>query len=109
MDDVRCLYVTQAPGRRPMGKDGPVKIGLARAAATRWVTRHACREAGFGGAFFGGWTAGLSDNAELPPDADLNVMVVLGRDTAPESPGRFLYHGVLLDVTYVAWPVLLSA
>ncbi len=86
-----------------------MKIRLARATATRWVTRHACREEGFGGAFFSGWTAGLSATTELPPDSDLNLVVVIGRDVAPADPGRFVYHGVLLDVRYVAWPALLSA
>lgn len=89
-----------------MRENGHVKIGSARKVAATWVSRHASLEEGFGGAFFSGTTR-LSDGVELSPTSDLNVLVVRGRHEAPADLGRFVYHGVLLNVGYVSWARLL--
>ena len=53
-----------------------MRVGPARVAAARWVMRHACREAGFQGAYFSGSTVGLPDDAELPAASDVDVVVI---------------------------------
>ncbi len=85
------------------------KVGLARAAAARWVARHARHDAGFRGAFFSGSTTWLSGDAELPPASDVDVVVVTARDEPATKPGKLRYGGVLLEVTYLSMDRLASA
>jgi hypothetical protein len=85
-----------------------VKVGFARDVAIRWVRRYAPREAGYAGAFFSGSTTLLSDDAELAATSDVDVVIVLDRSAAPEKLGKFVYHGVLLEVSYLTWHELAS-
>lgn len=80
-----------------------MRVGLARAAATRWVTQYASREPGFAGAFFSGSTSRLTDEVELPQVSDVDVVVVIDANVAPAKLGMFRYHGPLLDVSYLTW------
>jgi hypothetical protein len=80
----------------------PVKVGQARAAAVQWVRHHGAREADFEGAFFAGSTVDLPDTADLRPGSDVDIQVVIARPKAPGKLGKFAYHGVLLDVSYVS-------
>jgi hypothetical protein len=68
--------------------------------------RHARREPDFGGAFFSGSTVGMRADDPLPVTSDIDVLVVLGRDSPPEKLGKFVYNGVLLDVGYLSWSQL---
>jgi hypothetical protein len=76
----------------------------ARAVARRWVLEVGRRTPGFFGAYVGGSASWLPADAPLPPTSDLDVYLVLedaqGAEGAPK-PGKFLYHGVLLEVSYV--------
>ena len=76
----------------------------ARAVARRWVLEEGRRTPGFCGAYVGGSANWLPADAPIPPTSDLDVYLVLegaeGAEGAPK-PGKFLYHGVLLEVSYV--------
>ncbi|HEX2514069.1 MAG TPA: hypothetical protein VH257_05135 [Chloroflexota bacterium] len=73
----------------------------ARAVARRWVLEEGRRTPGFVGAYVGGSASWLPADAPSPPTSDLDVYLVLeGAEGAPK-PGKFLYHGVLLEVSYV--------
>jgi hypothetical protein len=73
----------------------------ARAVARRWVLEEGRRTPGFFGAYVGGSASWLPADAPIPPTSDLDVYLVLeGAEGAPK-PGKFLYHGVLLEVSYV--------
>jgi hypothetical protein len=43
----------------------------------------------------------LPADAALPAASDVDVVVVIDRDEPPLKPGKFLYRGVLLEVTYL--------
>lgn len=70
-----------------------MRVGEARAAAVEWVQGAT--------AYFTGSTAGMPDDAELPVGSDVDVSVVV--DAAGPKPGKFLFRGALLEVTYVTW------
>lgn len=84
-----------------------MKVADARAMAGRWVAEHGASTPGFAGAFLSGSAAWLPGTAELPPESDVDVMVV----TAEPAPklGKFRWNGVLLEVTYLSWERLPSA
>jgi hypothetical protein len=73
----------------------------ARAVARRWVTGEAARAPGFCGAFSHGSTNWLPDDAALPATSDLDLVVVLAAPDPPAKPGKFVYRGVTLDVSYL--------
>lgn len=85
-----------------------MRVGFARAAAARWVMRHACREDGFRGAYFSGSTIGLPDDAELPAASDVDVVIVTAAAQAPRKLGKFIYLDTLVEVTYLPWRRLAS-
>lgn len=76
--------------------------GEAKAMARRWVLDNAAGISGFCGAFYHGSTNWLPNEALLPPTSDLDVMVVLDAADPPQKPGKFLYRGVLLEVSYLS-------
>ncbi|MCM2410915.1 hypothetical protein [Streptomyces sp. RKAG290] len=83
-----------------------MRVGAARAAAVRWVAEHAPSTPGYRGAYFSGSTVGRPDDAELAPSSDVDVMVVVAEDEPPAKPGKTLYGGALLEITYVPWAEL---
>lgn len=85
-----------------------MKVGVAKMVAMEWVMQHASRDHTFQGAFFSGSTIGLPDDAELPASSDVDVMVVTSEDDPPLKLGKFLYHGALLEVSYLPWNQLSS-
>ncbi|SEN71748.1 hypothetical protein [Lihuaxuella thermophila] len=85
-----------------------MRVGSARAAAINWVMQYASREDGFRGAFFSGSTIGMPDDAELPAASDIDVVIVTAHAEPPLKLGKFLYHGALLEVTYLSWNQLTS-
>lgn len=76
-------------------------VGHAKAIARQWVLEEASRLPGFGGAFYHGSTNWLADDATLPPNSDLDIMVVLADPDPPLKPGKFIYRDVLLEVSYL--------
>jgi hypothetical protein len=90
-------------------QSGVVRVGSARAAAAAWVRRYARPEPEFRGAYFSGSTVGLPDDAELPAASDVDVVVVTAQDEAPVKPGKFVYQGALVEVTYLSGNRLTSA
>jgi hypothetical protein len=73
---------------------------FARDAARKWVLEKATKLEGFYGAFYAGSSNGLADDAEIPATSDLDVMVVLADGVPPVKPGKFVYKGALLEVSY---------
>ena len=76
-------------------------VRQAKALARQWVLDKASAMPGLYGAYFAGSTNWLPDNAVLPASSDLDVHLVL--DTADTSLklGKFVYHGVLLEVSSI--------
>lgn len=70
--------------------------------ATSWVARLAEVDPDFRGAFFTGSATALPEDSVLPPWSDVDVAVVVSGQPAPAKLGKFAYHGVLLEVTYLA-------
>jgi hypothetical protein len=79
-----------------------VLVKEAKDAARRWVLAEASGTPGFTGAFFHGSTNWLADDVPLPATSDVDVMVVLDDPNPPLKPGKLIYDGVLLEVSYLA-------
>jgi hypothetical protein len=78
-----------------------MRVKQAKEIAQQWVREEARSAPGFVGAFFHGSTNWLPDDAALPATSDLDVMVVLDTPDPPVKPGKFVYRGVLLEVSYL--------
>ncbi len=76
-------------------------VGQAKAIARQWVIEEAGNVPGFYGAFYHGGTNWLPDDAALPSTSDVDVMVVLADPSPPAKLGKFIYRGVLLEVSYL--------
>lgn len=76
-------------------------VKQAKAIARQWVHEEARGIPGFVGAFYHGSTNWLPDDASLPATSDLDVMVVLDAPDRPVKPGKFVYRGVLLEVSFL--------
>lgn len=74
----------------------------AREVARQWVRREAGGIPAFHGAFHHGSTNWLPGDAALPTASDVDVMVVLAGRDLPVKPGKLLYDGVMLEVSYLA-------
>lgn len=85
----------------------PVNVASARAAARRWVEEEGDRTRGFLGAFLTGSSMWLPAEADLPLGSDVDLWVV--SEERPARLGKFLYSGVILDVSHVANTHLPSA
>jgi len=81
----------------------------AKKAAADWVLQVATAESWFRGAYFAGSIIGMADQAELARSSDVDVVVVMDCDEPPIKPGKFVYQGVLLEITYLALKQLSSA
>jgi hypothetical protein len=80
----------------------------AKDVARQWVIEEASQVPGFCGAFYHGSTNWLPDDAALPAASDLDVMVVLADTNPPIKLGKFIYRGVMLEVSYLPWDQLQS-
>ena len=87
----------------------PFRVRDARAAARQWVDEIARLQPGFRGAFLHGSINWLPDDAPLPNNSDIDVVVVWDETELPRGPGKLLHVGVLLDVSYLAADELESA
>ncbi|MCB0158146.1 MAG: hypothetical protein KDD83_08430 [Caldilineaceae bacterium] len=73
----------------------------ARALARQWVDANAASIPGLRGAFLHGSINALADAVELSPTSDVDLMLVLDGTVPPLKLGKFLYAGVLLEVSYL--------
>jgi hypothetical protein len=73
----------------------------AKDVARQWVMKEACSVPGFAGAYFAGSINWLPDDVPLPATSDVDVMVVLADPDPPTKVGKFVYRGVMLEVTYL--------
>ena len=71
----------------------------AKAVVRRWVAEEVSQEPGFVGAYFAGSILGLTDDAVLPTTSDLDVNVVWQGPRRSRGRGKFVRHGVLIEVT----------
>ena len=72
----------------------------AKAIARRWVMEEAAETPGFLGAFFHGSINWLADEAVFPATSDLDLMIVFA-EPPPVKLGKFIYQGVMLEVSYL--------
>lgn len=86
-----------------------MKAGQARSAAVGWIAEHARADPDYRGAYFGGSTVGLPDDADLPPSSDVDVFLVTAAGDPPVKPGKFGYRGALLEVSLQPWSQLARA
>jgi len=86
-----------------------VNVKTARQIAKDWVRLHAGQEPSFRGAYFSGSIVDWPDDAEMPTGSDIDIMVVINQDEAPPKLGKFIYKGILLEVTYISPSQLASA
>jgi hypothetical protein len=77
--------------------------GSARSIARDWVTANAVQLPRFLGAYTAGSINTLPGVAVIPPESDIDVMVVLDAPGTPPKPGKLCYRGILLEVTCLAW------
>lgn len=81
----------------------------AKALARQWVREAASTQAGFLGAYFAGSSTWLADDAVMPATSDLDVNVVWSDSKTPmPQRGKFVYDGVLLEVTLLTLDQLSS-
>src|SRR5947209_9878470 len=73
----------------------------ARRLARRWVSEEEGSLPGFHGAYFAGSVNALPDDAVLPATSDLDINVVLAGGQVPTERKKFLYGGVLLEISYL--------
>lgn len=73
----------------------------AKDVARQWVMEEASKVPGFCGAFYHGSSNWLLDDAVLPATSDVDVMVVLTDPNPPDKLGKFIYRGVILEVSYL--------
>lgn len=78
-----------------------MKIETARAAAADWVSVEAPGIDGFVGAYLSGSAAYLAPGSSVAVGSDVDVMVVVSGELPSRKPGKFLHHGVLLEVTWL--------
>lgn len=77
-------------------------ITQARAVARQWVLSEGTQLPGFAGAFLTGSALWAAEDAMLAQDSDVDVTVVLDDAESTTSLGKFVYHDVLLEVSFMA-------
>lgn len=85
-----------------------MRVGYARTAASEWVMKYASREPEFMGAYFSGSTIGMPDDMEMSAASDIDVVIVTAHAEPPLKLGKFVYHGTLIEATYLSWNQLAS-
>jgi hypothetical protein len=76
-----------------------MNVTQARAVARQWVLEEASPAPGFAGAIFHGSSNWLPGDAPLPATSDLDLFVAHADANPPPKPGKFVYRGVILDVS----------
>ena len=77
-------------------------VSQAKDVAEYWVQSEGSKFAGWRGAYLVGSITTLQDWAAVPETSDVDVMVVLDEARA-QKLGKFIYCGLLLEVSYVQW------
>jgi hypothetical protein len=78
-----------------------MNVQQAKEVAREWVAAEGSTIPGFSGAFCHGSINYLRDDAVIPATSDVDVMVVCS-GTMPENKiGKFLYQGLLLEVSFL--------
>ncbi len=77
----------------------------AKALARQWVLAEGAKIPDFQGAFYHGSINWLTEDASLAATSDLDIMLVFV-DPPPVKLGKFIYQGVILEVSYIAWAEL---
>ncbi|HBI73307.1 MAG TPA: hypothetical protein DDY59_08970 [Lachnospiraceae bacterium] len=80
-----------------------MKVGISKNIAKEWVIQRGNKVEGFLGAYFAGSIAEMQEEDELPRFSDIDIMVVVLADEAPLKLGKFVYNGVMLEVTFLSW------
>ncbi|WP_234344170.1 hypothetical protein [Streptomyces sp. NRRL F-5123] len=80
-----------------------ITVAAARSAAHDWVKSAAHAYEGYVGAYFSGSTVEMPPLGELPLGSDVDVVVVTRQPVGGLKLGKFLHHGVLLEVTHLPW------
>jgi len=80
-----------------------MNVKQAKDIARQWVAEEAATIAGLQGAYFAGSAIWLPDHADLPVTSDVDVTLVHDGPAAnlPDKPGKFLFRGVVLDVSRI--------
>ncbi len=76
-------------------------VKAAKAIAHQWILDEGSKLPGFVGAFYHGSTNWLPTEATLPVTSDLDIMIVFENEVPADKLGKFRYHGVLLEVSYL--------
>jgi hypothetical protein len=76
-------------------------VGEVKEVARRWVAEEGVRLRGFFGAYFSGSVNGPPDDAPHPATSDVDVHVILESVGDTLKLGKFIYQGVLLEVSYI--------
>jgi hypothetical protein len=74
----------------------------AKALARQWVIAEVDSVSDLHGAYFAGSTTWLPDSADLPATSDVDINLVLTDPNQVDKRGKFIYEGVLLEVTYLS-------
>jgi hypothetical protein len=73
----------------------------AREIAQDWVKHHGSLLPGYCGAYLSGSFLNAADTDAWPETSDIDVVVVIDADPPAVKPGKFLFSGVLLEVTLI--------
>ena len=98
------MWLAASEGARWVG----MLVKQAKDVARQWVEADATKTPGFQGAYFAGSANWLGDDAEFPATSDLDVNLVVDGPLPPLKLGKFIYRGVLLEVTYLPRDALRS-
>ena len=74
-----------------------MRVSEAVAIATEWVESFAARNPDFRGAHFMGGITSMSVDAPFPPDSDVDICVLVHRDSPGQDPIDELYRGVSIE------------
>jgi hypothetical protein len=86
-----------------------MKVSEAREIARAWVMDEAGRTAGFRGGLFHGSINWLAEDAELPAESDVDVLLVVAGPTPAQKIGKLLARGLIIDAAYLAQAEVQSA
>src|SRR6185312_14814005 len=99
-----AMWLAASEGARWVG----MLVKQAKDVARQWVEADATKTPGFQGAYFAGSANWLGDDAGFPATSDLDVYLVVDGPLPPLKLGKFIYRGVLLEVTYLPRDALRS-
>jgi hypothetical protein len=80
-----------------------VLISEARIGAENWVSRFAEATPWFHSAHYAGSTVDTPGDSPLPPESDVDVVVVTRSSGHGPKPGKIVHRGALLEISYRSW------